>query len=395
MKRIRGFTLVELLVVVGIIALLISILLPSLARAREQARMTKCLSNLREVGKNAATFQNSHRDRLQLIASEDQISKVDPNRNIYEYYNWKEQSLLNNVANKEALTWVVAYAEVAGINLDKKNWKWGARVTNDAQAVQADRDGAVESNTVEWVQCPSDNILRGSPGSTMPQVAITADGDTDGNGAYDQFSNYYYGALSFAANQDIMGADIVSGNTRIPSCFRGNPDDPDGTNPFFANCTDANCEAGARLNGQVDRVFQPSRTMLFSDGGDDNGPNVSGNERVLLVSTDSQSSPSGLPLSQPVPSNVGAHLGSFTAAHQQDPTGNDIQVIPTKRHSDGRINIVKADFSGESSLPVRFNTFSDNGPERRVPCLYADLTFISPYDVKRYNPELDIFGCQQ
>ncbi len=60
--RKKGFTLVELLVVVAIIALLISMLLPSLNEARDTARMVACMSNFRQLGVANQMYADANQD---------------------------------------------------------------------------------------------------------------------------------------------------------------------------------------------------------------------------------------------------------------------------------------------------------------------------------------------
>src|SRR5579864_7256321 len=89
----RGFTLIELLVVIAIIAILAAILFPVFSQAREKARQTSCLSNMKQIGTAEQMYVQDYDERTFFRASASAPSPwrsdaIIPNANLRTQASW-------------------------------------------------------------------------------------------------------------------------------------------------------------------------------------------------------------------------------------------------------------------------------------------------------------------
>lgn len=233
----RAFTLIEVLVVVAIIALLVAVLIPSLAAAREQARIAKCLSTQSNYPKAVQTIAADHKGYGPLIsAPSDEPPVIDASRTKYDY----EMGMFGN-AGPLLKPWPMAMARALGDTGLKKTAQYFDTDTHgfDVTYFQS------KFSRRDIFTCPNDTVL------------IT-----------DVWSPFtMYGMVSYAPNEDILGqtrpANLSGGGEG--QCWRLLKDHPN--DEGWAANNNPNPAQAPRLEGRIDRIERPAEVVLFCEGG--------------------------------------------------------------------------------------------------------------------------------
>jgi prepilin-type N-terminal cleavage/methylation domain-containing protein/prepilin-type processing-associated H-X9-DG protein len=158
-KAKKGFTLIELLVVVAIIAVLISLLLPALQTAREEAKKVVCLTNLRQLGVVFRYYADAHNDYIasnaaqpnsgcrwyDLLAEFRDAQVRSQNRNIFicpsqDATVWDKDYAGNNT------TPITNYAQSDTVLSALRYWRWRAGGPNAGEWGQVFRFGEIDAS---------------------------------------------------------------------------------------------------------------------------------------------------------------------------------------------------------------------------------------------------------
>jgi len=222
-RNSKGFTLVELLVVIGIIALLISILLPALNAAKERANRVKCSSNLRQIGQGLLLYAND-------------------NKGVYpRTYANDNPTFTCFTPNPQQIT-------------DTDPFMPGRVQVNDVTASLFLLIRNADINPEVFV-CPSSNQEKDTLGGKSPALRVNFQGQ--------QNLSYSY-TTPFPGTNGVTTGYKLNGN--VPADFAIAADRNDNANPTIAQPVNANSAASDQKKCNSKNHESDGENILFNDG---------------------------------------------------------------------------------------------------------------------------------